>query len=519
MDDTEYLRAYEPILRFAQSERFFPMDAERYLRECQLFPSGPQGAFELLAHVNDMRTSRIGRLQSWQYYLRFVNIPLNDSDAWAWWAFLSASAILASWFIAHFYGVGIAVTASLLAALVLFMLASPIRLRIIPATFALFFFATLEVLPIWFFLRPHSFIGARLEYLVLLPIYVVLLFYLAVRTLKFMLDRIIPQGPGLIMDMLSQATERIAQEAWRLYAKLLEGDPQPVYYGRVVREQDAEGVQWTVIQYHFFYAFNDWRLAANGINHHEGDWEMIAVYLREEIPHAVLLSQHKAGYMERWENISKGVGADGLPGTHPIIYPALGSHANYSRPQVIRSASLYHTGPVQRFVYWADGVIHFLFLLINPSQRSRQLALQELFSEPAAILSEDAFVGLRDEEDHYIVSLPLEMASGDGLRIGPPGDRHHEGVIMSSSYLKRDISDRPVAHPSITSWRGVNLAPEPEWVEYKGRWGVRSLLENESGPPGPKWERPVGGQPPQPRLRWARPLDWLQLLGSSDGTG
>jgi hypothetical protein len=518
LNDQEYLQAHEPVLRFAKSERFFPMDAQRYLESCQIFPSGPQGAFELFTRMNDVRSRRYGRLQSWQYYLRFVNIPLNNSDAWIWWAALSLAGMIISWIVARFYGLGVALTASLLAASILFMLASPIRLRIIPALFAVLVFAVLEVLPIWFFLRPHVFIGPRMEYLVLFPIYLLLLFYLSVRTLKFILDRIIPQGPGLIMDMLSQATERIAQEAWRLYAKILEIDPQPVYYGRVLRQTDAGGVNWTVIQYHFFYAFNDWRLAANGINHHEGDWEMVAVYLKDEVPHAVLLSQHKAGYMERWDKISKAVDFQGRETDHPIVYVALGSHANYSRPEVIRSASLYHTGPVQRLVYWADGVIHFLFLLINRRQRARQLALDEIYSQPGAILTEDAFVNLRDEEDHYIVSLPLEIASGDGARLGPPGDRRREGLIMSSSYLKRYVSDRPVVQPSITEWRRVNLNPEPGWLEYKGRWGVRSLLENESGPPGPKWERPVGQQPPQLRLRWARPLDWLQLLETNEGS-
>lgn len=143
------------------------------------------------------------------------------------------------------------------------------------------------------------------------------------------------------MDMLSQATERIAQESYYQYVKVLEKDPRPVYYGRVLREKDKTGNEWTILQYHFFYAFNDWRLAANGMNHHEGDWEMTAVYLKSDQPYAVLFSQHGAGNIEKWGATRKAVDKQGQETTHPVVYVALGSHANYSKPEVIRSPSMY----------------------------------------------------------------------------------------------------------------------------------------------------------------------------------
>lgn len=514
MDDRQILETYEPVLRFAHSERFYPMDAGRYLEHCQVFPSGPQGVVGLVAQRAGVREKKIGSLPGGQYYLRFVNNPLMDSDAWVWWAILSALGVAISWVAGHWVGIEIALTASLLAALVIFMLASPIRLRIIPAILGVLVISLLMVLPIWFFLKPRAFIGIKLEYLVLLPLYILILIYLSIQTLKFILERIIPDSPGLIMDMLSQATEQIAGEAYTLYARLLEQDPQPVYYGRVVHEVDRQGGRWTIVQYHFFYAFNDWRLAAHGINHHEGDWEMAAVYLKEGEPTSMLFSQHGAGYMESWDRVRKVIGKDGQPTDHPLVYVALGSHANYSRPEIIRSASLYPRGLVQRFVYWADGMIHFLFMLFNPSQASRQIALKELTSRPGQILNENAFDSLRDETDHYVISLPLEIASGDGFRIGYGGDPLREGMIISSSYLKRVKSDRAVSRPASAEWRSVLLDPGPEWVEYQGLWGVKSLLENESGPPGPKWDRPLKNLPPEVRLRWGQPMTWLNILES-----
>jgi len=512
MDDSELLKKYEPVLRFAKSERFFPMAVEPYLEKCTIFPSGPQGVVGLLSHPHGPLVTRIGKLESGEYFLRFVNDPLIDADVWKWWGISSALITGVGWFASGWRGVEAAAILALIGALIIFIQASPIRLRFFPAALAAFFFFALEATPIWFFLTPHSFISVQLEYLVLLPIYVFALFYLSVRTMKFIFDHIIPQAPGVIMDMLSNATETIARKSFYQYAEILEREPQPVYYGRVASWQDVTGNIWQSLQYHFFYAFNDWRLAANGINHHEGDWEMVAVYLKNDEPYSVLLSQHGSGAMELWKDVRHVKDQAGNSTTHPLIYVALGSHANYSRPEVIRSASLFHEGLFQRFVYWVDGLIHFLFMLFNPSEKERQIALRELATHPATALTEETFEQLRDERDHYMVSLPLEMATGDGFRIGYEGDPKSEDVGRSSSYLKRVMSNRKVAHPQSRAWKQVVLFPEPEWVRYKGLWGVKSLMKDESGPPGPKWDRPDKLFAVYPRKRWDKSLEWLTEL-------
>lgn len=514
MDDSELLRKYEPVLRFAKSERFFPMAVEPYLEKCTIHPSGPQGVVGLLSHASEPLTARIGKLEGGEYYLRFVNESLIDSDVWIWWGGISALAIAAAWFVSGWWGVEVAAVLALIAAFIIFIQASPMRLRFFPAALAALFFFILEALPIWFFLTPHSFISVQLEYLVLLPIYLFVLFYLSVRTMKFIFDHIIPQAPGVIMDMLSRATETVAHKSFDQYVQILEKHPHPVYYGRVSRWEDVEGNHWCSLQYHYFYAFNDWRLAANGINHHEGDWEMVAVYLKNDQPYSLLLSQHGTGWMELWQDVRCVKDKEGKDTTHPLIYVALGSHANYSRPEVIRSASLFHEGLFQRFIYWLDGLIHFLFLLVNPSEKDRQIALHELATHPSTALTEESFEKLRDEKDHYIVSLPLEIATGDGVRIGYEGDPKGEAIGISSSYLKRSKSHRKVVHPAVRKWTQVLLDPEPEWVNYKGLWGVKSLMKDESGPPGPKWDRPDKLFAVYPRKRWEKSLEWLTELES-----
>jgi len=510
MTDEELLREYEPVLRFAKSERFFPMAVEPYLERCHLLPSGPQGVANLLLHLNESLTGRIGELQSGEYYLRFVNDPLIDSDIWVWWGVLSAATLGLGFFEAGWGGAGGVFVLALIAAFIIFIQASPIRLRIFPAALVALIFLALGAAPILFFLKPHPYINIQVEYLVLFPLYLSVLFYLLVRTMKLVFDRVIPELPGVMMDMLSQATETVAKKSYHQYAGMNEMARQPVYYGRVVRERDDDA--WTILQYHFFYAFNDWRLAANGINHHEGDWEMMAVYLKNNEPYALLLSQHGSGALELWQDVRRVKDKQGNETTHPIVYAALGSHANYSKPEVIRMHHLVNGGFVQRFLYWTDGLIRFLFMLFNPSQRERQIALHELTTHPATALTEETFANLRDEQDHYVISLPMEIATGDGFRIGVDGDHEHEEVGKSSSYLKRIMSNREVTFPASRAWKQVLLNKETNWVEYKGLWGVKSLLADESGPPGPKWRRPDKFFAIQPRKRWESPLEWLREL-------
>src|SRR5690606_28782225 len=133
--------------------------------------------------------------------------------------------------------------------------------------------------------------------------------------------------------------------------------------------------------------------------------------LKNDAPHAVLLSQHGAGNIVEWENVIKARTMQEKETTHPVIYAALGSHANYSKPEVIRSPSMYKTGKVQRFLFWFDGLIHYLFLWFNPHQKARQIALKEMQEQGIHLFAGDAFNEMVDETDHYIIRLPMEIAT------------------------------------------------------------------------------------------------------------
>jgi hypothetical protein len=105
---------------------------------------------------------------------------------------------------------------------------------------------------------------------------------------------------------------------------ITKGSP-PTAYARVVTESSHPDV--LALQYWFFYVFNDFN------DKHEGDWEMIqldfpaatAAQALETKPSEVGYSQHEGAESAQWGDEKLLL----VDSTHPVVYPALGSHANY----------------------------------------------------------------------------------------------------------------------------------------------------------------------------------------------
>ena len=126
------------------------------------------------------------------------------------------------------------------------------------------------------------------------------------------------------------------------YRTLRETQEEYRYHGRVVRQGGR-----LVLQYWFFYFYNNWRTRFFGANDHEADWEMICVYLSasavdkiidagEDLATAPLEPGwvayashdfHGDDLRRRWDDpeIEK-------VGEHPVIYAGAGSHASYFSP-------------------------------------------------------------------------------------------------------------------------------------------------------------------------------------------
>ena len=108
----------------------------------------------------------------------------------------------------------------------------------------------------------------------------------------------------------------------------------PTAYAHVVTDPAHPGK--LALQYWFFYVFNDWN------NLHEGDWEMIQLVFGATTAEAASTHPVEVGY-------SQHEGAEGaewgdpklelVDGTHPVVHPAAGSHANYYGRRCISASS------------------------------------------------------------------------------------------------------------------------------------------------------------------------------------
>lgn len=101
----------------------------------------------------------------------------------------------------------------------------------------------------------------------------------------------------------------------------------PTLYGRAWSAPTGSGKVATVLEYWFFYTLDDWRnsLSKPSLWHmHEGDWEQVSVALDANgKPLEVAASQHDLGVHRPWSRVQV------QNGTHPVVFVALGSHANY----------------------------------------------------------------------------------------------------------------------------------------------------------------------------------------------
>ena len=109
------------------------------------------------------------------------------------------------------------------------------------------------------------------------------------------------------------------------WSRRLNAGQRPTVYAHVVSDPEYPGQ--IALQYWMFYVFNDWN------NLHEGDWEMIqlnfhastAAQALQGTPYEVGYSQHEGAERAAWGDSKLEIEG----GTHPVVYPADGSHAGF----------------------------------------------------------------------------------------------------------------------------------------------------------------------------------------------
>ncbi|KPL77269.1 hypothetical protein ADN00_09015 [Ornatilinea apprima] len=235
------------------------------------------------------------------------------------------------------------------------------------------------------------------------------------------------------------------------YRRILERNPVYSYYARVVRQND-----WLVLQYWYFYAFNNWRSGYFGLNDHEADWEMVNIYLSEQDgswqPEWLAYACHEFSgddLRRHWNDpeVQK-------VGDHPVVFVGAGSHAGYFLPgEYLMELDVPFLAPIYR-------VVEFI-----------QRRWQSLTGSGST----------ENENRGNILRIPfVDYARGDGFSVG-------EGQYISWA-------------PPIL------LDPTPQWVsEYRGLWGLyaQDPASGENAPSGPMYQR-NGAL----RSAWYNPLGW-----------
>jgi hypothetical protein len=131
------------------------------------------------------------------------------------------------------------------------------------------------------------------------------------------------RGPRWHLDVPGDPLNAGCTYARDFAALKASGDAPAITYAHIARERGTSGL---VVQYWFFYYFNQF----NDV--HEGDWEGMQIAFdantpREALatgPYEIALFQHGGGEKGAWDDdkVQK-------EGTHPVVYPAAGSHATF----------------------------------------------------------------------------------------------------------------------------------------------------------------------------------------------
>jgi hypothetical protein len=243
-----------------------------------------------------------------------------------------------------------------------------------------------------------------------------------------------------------------------LYGRLMQKEEHFRYHGRVVR-QDG----WVVLQYWFFYAFNDWRCNFFGANDHEADWEKVFVYLSESEagemrPEWVAYAAHEEtgdDLRRRWDDpeLEK-------VGEHPVVYVCAGSHSSRYSP--------------------GEYLTELEFPLPRSLARARKAA--RLFWYRTLRQYSD---GYSAEPPYELFTIPfVDYGRGDGLSVGPGQEREWDPPRLM-------------------------LDPLPSWVSgYRGLWGLytHDPFEGEDAPAGPMYDRDKTIS-----REWYDPVGWAGL--------
>ena len=223
-------------------------------------------------------------------------------------------------------------------------------------------------------------------------------------------------------------------DEYKLKYEELREQYQPTVYARV---KEGGETAYTVVQYWIFYYFNDWR------NYHEGDWELVQLNFQGRSAQEILesgaeplfaaYSQHQGGQRLSWSEMKdmSFISEE----THPVVYVARGSHANYFTP-----------GNFWSLLDFDDTGLSS-WQIISPEQLN-------IVMLPEAEVSGLDWLGFRGYWGEY-VGFSISLFDLKFWQHGPFGPPWSEGEQMNQKW----------AHPD--EWAdGLSEFPSPFWTSF-----------------------------------------------------
>jgi len=288
MGKLQLVRRYEPVLLFSRDgqdreENFFPMAVEHYVSQCRLYRRG-EGRVEVPGGLNLKALGDMNPRQSRECYLAYVADEVLDRSPTLAERLRNGGLAL--------YGVEGRIEPHLLmepGPAVTFAVQDPALERV-------------EAAP-----------GAGPGGVPFAPSEGEQSWEEGIAEVDFL----ITDSQQLPVAVRDKAVERYAP--YRDFATY-----PPVYYYHVLYNRG-----YLVIQYWFFYAYNDWGTSHGGVNDHEGDWEAVFVFLQGDRPAYVAFSAHIGSpEWHAWDDPA----LKRRFRNHPVAYVGCGSHANYFSP-------------------------------------------------------------------------------------------------------------------------------------------------------------------------------------------
>jgi len=333
----------------------------------------------------------------------------------------------------------------------------------------------------------------------------------------------------------------------------IQGFYQPTIYYRIVEndyyETDinidqfslSEKQECITIQFWFFYIFNDF------INIHEGDWELVeCIWNGDDIqeiidsgkePDYVSFSQHHWVETLSWNAVEK------KDSTHPVVYVALGSHANYPTIGVtglsgkkFEGIQIFQISNIKTEILWKiQGMLYHLLKESGSSEKDAEegsmlvILMLDTFLTPSKLLTIiGAAVGAPGAAPTAGATSIAAAIAGFLLGIGinilfETLVNEIQIIINYAIILKNGEALEATGGASLTifgyqEYQFTQVTGEEDWLRFEGHWGCpdhvlfdlqneffshsigegRQIALFESGPIGPRYQK----------YKWDEPAAW-----------